>query len=216
LNNYLAAIKIKYVFAFSLLWFWTYAQVPLSESTAPDSLLTPQFKIVMLGNSITHGGNWQMLLNRDDVAERGVVSDVLTGFYKRVQEIYKLNPKIIFTEGGINDIYNNDSAEIVFGNYKKLIEDILTRKIKVVVQSTLYVSSKYNHYAEKNKVVSELNALLKQYCKEKQIEFIDLNPLLSPEGTLKSEFTYDGVHLKGPAYLLWAEQVNGYLTKINF
>ncbi|MDP4115336.1 MAG: GDSL-type esterase/lipase family protein [Bacteroidota bacterium] len=212
----MAAIKIKYVFAFSLLWFWTYAQVPLSESTAPDSLLTPQFKIVMLGNSITHGGNWPMLLNRNDVAERGVVSDVLTGFYKRVQEIYKLKPKIIFTEGGINDIYNNDSAEIVFGNYKKLIEDILMRNIKVVVQSTLYVSSKYNHYAEKNKVVSELNALLKQYCKEKQIEFIDLNPLLSPEGTLKSEFTYDGVHLKGPAYLLWAEQVNGYLTKINF
>lgn len=208
--------KIKYIVLLSILSISVYAQNTLNNNSKPDTSAMYPINIVMLGNSITHGGNWQVLLNREDVAERGVVSDVLPGFYKRVQDIYKLNPKIIFLEGGVNDIYNNDPADTVFANYKKLIDDILARNIKVVVQSTLYVSGKYHHSAEKNLVIDELNTMLKKYCKEKQIEFIDLNPFLSENGKLKSDFTFDGVHLKGPAYILWAEQVNKYLSGIKF
>lgn len=212
----MTVIKIKYFLAISFICFTSFAQDSLSLRTKDDFTFINPIKIVMLGNSITHGGNWQVLLNREDVAERGVVSDVLPGFLRRVQYIYKLNPKIIFIEGGINDIYNNESADYVFSNYKILIEDILSKKIKVVVQSTLFVNTRYHHSAEKNEVVKQLDKLLKQYCKEKKIEFLELNLILSPEGILKSEYTFDGVHLTAPAYLLWAEQVHDLLKDINF
>lgn len=170
--------------------------------------------IVMLGNSITKGCNWKALLNRVDIAERGVVSDQLVGFKKRIPYIFKLNPKVIFIEGGINDIYNDTPVLTIYQNYLELISSIQARGIKVVLQSILYVNPKWKKAIKNNVTVEILNDMLSKYCKVNNIPYIDLNKHYSEDKILKDEYTRDGLHLYPDAYVKWGEEISKTLTDL--
>lgn len=51
---------------------------------------------------------------------------------------------------------------------------------------------------------------MKKYAEDKNIEFIDLNKILSPNGFLDNKYTTDGIHLNGDAYVLWAKEIINY------
>lgn len=175
---------------------------------------TKKADVVMLGNSITAGCNWNELLGRDGVVERGVVSDVLEGFIARLPYVFKLNPKVVFVMGGINDLYSGNSVETTFERYTRLITEIRNKNIKVVVQSTLYVNPKWKLAKEKNVLVEALNNLLENYCKNQKIEFIDLNKQLAKDKVLQNEYTWDGLHINSKAYRIWGDEVEKVLKKM--
>lgn len=168
---------------------------------------TRNIKIVMLGDSITYGGDWRRLLSRNDIANKGVRADTTKDFLKRLSEIYDLKPELCFIMGGINDIARKVPVETIFSNYIKIITGLRSRNIRPVVQSTLYVSAKRPDWKERNRKVDELNRLLEAYCKANGIRFIDVNKELSINGALNPVFTYDGVHLSGNGYAIWRELI---------
>ena len=187
-----------------------------------------QADIVMLGNSLTHGANWNELLGRKNVVERGIVSDVVEGFYHRMSYIYKLKPKIVFVLGGLNDIFSWTPVEKIYKYYVKIINGLKSRKIIPVIQSTLYAGKKWgkawieqNHpelnvakyNSGRNDEVDKLNKMLENFAKVNKIEFIDLNSLMSRGHYLKPELTYDGVHLNAAGYKIWAKEVDKILKK---
>ena len=55
--------------------------------------------IVMLGNSITFGVNWNELLNRTDIANRGISGDITLGMSNRLEFVLNSNPKICLKWG---------------------------------------------------------------------------------------------------------------------
>lgn len=179
-----------------------------------DIYKTKKAEIVMLGNSITHGVNWSELLDRTDVVERGIPSDVLQGFLNRMDYIYKLQPSVCFIMGGINDIYSGIPVDTVFSRYKKIISGLTERKIRPVIQSTLYVSPKWHDAAEKNIDVEKLNKMLLDFSAENKIDFVDLNKILSKNKLLIDKYTFDGVHLTGEAYKLWAVEIEKVLKRM--
>lgn len=187
-----------------------------------------QADIVMLGNSLTHGANWNELLGRRSVVERGIVGDVLEGFVARLSTVYSLSPKICFVLGGANDVYNWIPVETIFKNYLMVINTLKARGIKVVIQSTTYAADfwgkdwlEQNHpgmdvkdyNAGRNKEIKKLNNLLKKYALENNIEYIDLNHKLSSGKFLNRKYTNDGIHLNARGYKIWAEKVNKVLIK---
>jgi lysophospholipase L1-like esterase len=186
-------------------------------------------KIVMLGNSLTHGVNWNMLLGRNDVAEMGIVSDILAGFLNRVSYVTKLKPKVCFVLGGLNDLYQWIPVETIFADYGRVVERLRRNGIKVVIQSTLYAGKEWGKdwlaqnnpeadaasvNAERNIQVDKLNRMLKDYAKNNDIEFIDLNSLMSRGNFLRSELTYDGVHLNAAGYKIWGREIEQVLRKM--
>ncbi len=168
--------------------------------------------IVMLGNSITHGVNWAELLGRTDVVGEGITSDVLEGFLSRIYYVTKLHPKVCFIMGGINDIYNRLPVETIFQEYIQLIINLQTDSIKVVIQSTLYVSSKYPNAEDRNKQVTKLNTLLKGYAGKHNIDFINLNKQMSPHNFLNNQLAFDGVHLNAAGSSIWQKEVENELN----
>lgn len=159
----------------------------------------------MLGDSITYGVNWNELFNRD-IINRGIGGDTTAGFLFRLEQVIKLNPKKVFIMGGINDIAGYYNVHEIFENYKKILSNLKNKDITPYVQSTLYTTRK-----DLNPHVEELNFLLKKYCKENNIVFIDLNKNLSSEKVLKSEYTYDGVHLNASGYDIWKNEIYKYI-----
>lgn len=178
--------------------------------------------VVMLGNSLTHGVNWNMLLGRNDVAEMGIVSDILSGFYNRLHYVTRLQPQVCFILGGLNDIYQWIPVESIFEDYKKVVERLRRNGITVVIQSTLYAGREWGKdwieqnnpelnpvdvNAERNTQVDLLNSMLKKYAEENNIKYIDLNSLMSRGNFLRSELTYDGAHLTAAGYKIWGHEI---------
>lgn len=172
-----------------------------------------QADVVFLGNSITKGVIWSELLGRDNVVGRGIPSDILDGFLARTESVLSLRPKIVFIMGGINDIYNWLPVETISSQYIKLVSEFREKGVRVVVQSTLYVSPRWPNAAERNREVEKLNDSMKSWCKQNGVEYLDLNLGLSKNKFLRDELTYDGVHLKAEGYRLWGREIEKLLIK---
>ena len=75
---------------------------------------TSHADVVMLGNSLTYNANWNELLGRKNIANRGINSDITAGYLHRLSYVYRLRPKLCFIEGGVNDVYAGYSASDIF------------------------------------------------------------------------------------------------------
>lgn len=171
-------------------------------------------KIVMLGNSITHSANWNELINRNDVVERGISGDLTSGFLHRLQYVYNLKPRICFIMGGINDLFYGKQVNEVFKNVTKIIDSLKSHKIKIVLQSTLFIKNGSSFLDTINVRVKSLNIQLKKYASINNIIFLDLNKKLSVDNHLKEEYTIDGVHLSALGYKIWSNYIIQILTKL--
>ncbi|MCU7494547.1 MAG: GDSL family lipase [Ignavibacteria bacterium] len=174
---------------------------------------TGHAEFVMLGNSLTHGVNWNELLGRNDVAERGIPGDGIKDYLRRMDYVYKLTPKVCFIMGGVNDLYTGYPPELIAANYMKVVEDLKAHNIIPVLQSPLFVSSKYMLASEKNPEIARLNSLLRSYARKNNIQFVDLNAKMSRMGSLRSELTYDGIHLNADGYVIWRDEIAPLVEK---
>jgi len=163
--------------------------------------------IMMLGDSITDRGLWNELTLRNDISNRGINGDTIDGVLKRLKNINQHTHQV-FIMIGINDILENKSVMSIFDTYKQILLKLKSKNITPIIQSTLYVGEKApRHY---NKEVRKLNFLLQDYAKEKHIQYIDLNIKLAPKGFLLKEYSLDGLHLNGQAYMLWTQIIKKY------
>lgn len=167
-----------------------------------------RYTYMMLGDSITDEGRWDELLDKNSVQNRGISGDTTSGVLDRLYTVSS-SIKQVFIMIGVNDILRGKSVNEVFENYKKIIEFFQEKKIKIYIQSTLYVGALRDKGF--NKKIEELNNKLELFAKSNQITFINLNPIFAPNKVLKQEFTTDDLHLNGKAYLLWADEIKKYI-----
>ena len=52
--------------------------------------------VVMLGNSITYQCRWDELLQRHDIINQGIGSDITEGFLQRMKYVFKTEPNNLF------------------------------------------------------------------------------------------------------------------------
>ena len=172
-----------------------------------------QADIVMLGNSITHGINWNEFLGRSSISEQGIPSDITEGILNRMKYVYKVKPKICFIMVGVNDIFSWIPTETIFLNYKKIVENLKSKNIIPVIQSVLYAERNYPSAENRNTEISKLNKMLAKYSKKNNIEYVNLNRKMSRSNFLKSNLTYDGIHLNGNGFKYWGREVDKILRK---
>ena len=64
------------------------------------------------------------------------------------------------------------------------------------------------------KKFKKANKELKKLAKKYNVTWVDLTPVLANEnGELKAEFTNDGYHLMGKAYVTWANELKKALAE---
>ena len=170
--------------------------------------MNEKFTTMMLGDSITDEGLWDELLNNDTIQNRGISGDTTDGVLERLNPMGK-NIEKVFIMIGVNDIMRGKSVDEIYSNYLKIIQFFKEKKIKIHIQSTLYIGE--SRKADFNPKVEELNKRLEKYTSENQITFINLNPIFAPNKVLKKEFTFDDLHLNGSAYKLWSQEIKLFL-----
>jgi lysophospholipase L1-like esterase len=170
-------------------------------------LSNPKYPIVMLGDSITEYGNWNELLNRNNILNRGICGDTTKGVLQRMEYLGS-EPKYCFLMIGINDLAAKETVQNVFNNYLKIINTLQSKKITPIIQSTLLTD---HGPIIDNKKVELLNEKLKEFSKERNINFIDLNKKLAPNGVLLKKYTTDGIHLNTQGYIIWRNELINYI-----
>lgn len=172
-------------------------------------------EVVFLGNSITDGAEWQEMFADKKIINRGISGDYTEGVLNRIDEIVKLRPGKLFLMIGVNDLARGRSASYVVNNIlqitTKLKEALPT--VEIYVQSILPVNKNYKKFTEhvnKEKEILQINAELQRLAHN--YIYINLHSHFTDEaGNLHKNFTNDGLHLNGEAYLLWKHLVYPYI-----
>jgi len=176
-------------------------------------------KIIMLGNSLIRGGDWDSLLNRKDILNRGISGDRMGCICERLTYLSNKKAKIWFIEGGINDL-PAIKIDSIFNQYKTIVDFVKNENAIPVISLIVYISPKAGEfypartfYKQINQSIKRLNQMLVQYASENKIDYIDLNSAVSKNDVLQDEYTTDGVHLKPEGYQKWKALINALLIK---
>jgi lysophospholipase L1-like esterase len=179
------------------------AQRSIFQSTPGDA------EVVMLGDSLTERGNWQEILPEFKVINRGISSDETSGVLARLPEVISRHPRQVFLMIGANDLQRGIEPEVVAANIEQVVRSLQEAHVSPVLESVLLVGDKLvaEGYRDINPSTERLNNLLRNVARNMNVPFLELNSTLAPSGRLASEFTYDGQHLKGEAYIRWRDAI---------
>ena len=189
------------------------------RATLFDLLPVYSSDIIMLGNSLTDGAEWNELFDNCHVKNRGIVGDIIPGFFERLEPILKGQPRKIFIMGGVNDISHGVSADSIVSAMTQVVTTIQARcpKTEIYVQSMLPFNNDVRLWKllkGREQVVVDGNKGLETMCQRLGITFINLYPLfVGEDGKMKPEYTNDGLHLMGGAYLIWRDALLPYIRK---
>ncbi|MBR6247979.1 MAG: sialate O-acetylesterase [Muribaculaceae bacterium] len=187
------------------------------RATLFEQLPVGKKDIIMLGNSLTDGAEWNELLNNRHVKNRGIVGDIVQGLYERMEPILKGQPKKIFIMSGVNDVSHGVDGDSIARATEKLIVLIKTRspRTRIYLQSMLPFNNdvrEWKYLVGREQVVVDGNRALEQVARRQGVTWINLYPLFVDEnGKLKAEYTNDGLHLMGEAYLIWRDAIKPYI-----
>ena len=173
----------------------------------------------MLGNSITNGCEWAELLGNSNVVNRGISGDTVEGIQARLGSIIKAAPAKIFLMIGVNDVSHDLTADSIATSIGELVHRIRTQSpaTKLYLQSLLPVNQSFGRFRKldgKEQVIRDINAMLPAIAEREGATFINLYPLMSDaDGNLRTDLTNDGLHLLGPAYLVWRDAIMPYINE---
>lgn len=174
------------------------------------ALLGSRDRIVMAGDSRIDEGEWEDLLGRTDIANRGISGDTTAGLLARFAATFSVGADVCVIQIGINDLMQGSPPEQVERNCRELLQRLSDSipATKVVLTAVLLTGEKSR---DLNATVRELNTRLMRLAAERGATWLDVNKLLCPRGHLEQKYTNDGTHLTGDGYKVFAAALQPHL-----
>lgn len=183
--------------------------------------------ILQIGDSITEGFNIsRYLVTNKAIINSGVggdITDLLLKRYKR--DCLDYNPKEIILMIGINDIrtYFKDKQYIIRETTEQLLEEVSCNIIKLIKMS----SSSKVHWCKIlpinefelnsyfiNSIIEQVNIKVETEIKDLDyVNIVEYDNLITYDGRLDSNITYDGLHPNDDGYYLMSKQIKKIFTK---
>ncbi|HEX8280537.1 MAG TPA: GDSL-type esterase/lipase family protein, partial [Chthoniobacterales bacterium] len=176
-----------------------FAELPASNKT-----------IEFLGDSRIEDGNWSELLDSCHVSNRGIGGDTTSGIVERLASTGGAEGGWCVIQAGINDLSQGGTIETVADNYRRIIDHLVqSARMRVLVTSVILVG---NEHAALNAKIAACNRALAEVAAARGSVWLDVNQALCPRGFLSPEYSNDGVHLNGKAYLQLRDLLAPILT----
>lgn len=175
--------------------------------------------IVMFGNSLTQGGDWNILLRNDNVVNRGIIGDIIEGLTDRLDCVVEGKPAKIFLLIGVNDVSHDLTADSIVTAQLRLIDTIRERTpgTKLYIQSLFPINNSFKRYKAifgKEQVIRDINAKLRPEVEKRGLPWIEVySSLVDDEGNLRAELTSDGLHLLPEGYAIWRDILLPYINE---
>ncbi|MDO4996439.1 MAG: GDSL-type esterase/lipase family protein [Bacilli bacterium] len=138
------------------------------------------------------------------------------------ERVLAYNPTKVFLLMGTNDLgYSDSTDEEIFENIKKVVQIIKKdrKNVKIYIQSiypvneTIDIDANVWHIRE-NARIRNINSMLEEYCKEQKLTYIDVYSALQEEdGSIKEEYTVEGLHITYDGYKKITEVLDKYVRE---
>ncbi len=171
--------------------------------------------IIFCGDSITEGFSLTEIFQRNDLINRGISGDTITGVINRLSlSCYDLYPKQVFYLIGINNLTNlKNSLETIENDYLSLKSRLdQYPAVPYNIISLLPTQHRLDPSLVRGGTldrITAINLFLKQTFLD---HYVDIYlSFTDEEGHLKTAFTKDGLHLNTDGYLHFKEILNPYI-----
>lgn len=174
-----------------------------------EQFTPPEGSIVFLGDSITEGGLWHEWFPGLPVVNRGIDGDTTRGVLDRIGVAVAGRPAGVLLLIGTNDLTRRESTADSAGRVGEILHAIraASPEARILLQSVMPRQAKFRDR------VLELNGRYESLARTRRVTYLDLWPALAtPEGTLRPDFTLDGLHLNGSGYRAWVDVLRQYVT----
>lgn len=168
-------------------------------------------RIMMVGNSITEGGNWKKLIGDTTVINRGVSGDITFGLLQRVDDITQRKPAKLFLLIGVNDLSKKIPEEVILQNILTFVRQVQARSgsTQIFVQSILPVNPGFKNFPAGYNVgdaVLTINSQLQKIAARFNFTFVDIHAAFTDkDGQLHAQYSNDGLHLNEAGYQRWVK-----------
>ena len=172
-----------------------------------------QGEIIFIGDSIIDFCQWNELLQRPDVLNRGIAADTLEGVGRRIGEALRHRPRKLFLMIGINNLLSGDNPERVITGLRALVQTIKESapQTQIFVHSILPINRTLLGLDETQGVrenILQVNGALRELADGKQVIYVDLYSIMADAShELSDRYTFDGLHLNGDGYLKWRDVI---------
>ena len=177
---------------------------------------------LFLGDSITEYYDLEKYFPDMPVVNSGIAGDTTDDILSDMKgRVYDYNPSKVFILIGTNDLLEDKTNEEIFNNIKKIVDGIKENRS----EAEIYIESIYpvNRSMDKrlymvgsrqNKDIIEINKMIKDYCNEENLTYINTyDELLDDDGNLKKDYSEDGLHLSSEGYDVVTKSLEKYLNE---
>jgi len=160
--------------------------------------------LVLVGDSLTQGGDWAAWLPGEDVVNLGVAGDTTDDVVARLTDVIEAGPAVVALLVGTNDLAWRRSVEHVVRN----VETILVTLRKELPEARILVQSVMPRGHEFADQIRDINRHLWQFAPTVHAAWLDLWPAMALEdGELNPAYTDDRLHLNAEGYRVWVSEL---------
>jgi len=181
--------------------------VVLRPSTKTPEL--GQESIVMLGDSITAQGDWNRLFPTHPIVNEGHPGFTTEQLITVAERVAAADPAAVFVLTGTNDIRDGHPQTWTREHLEQLIDRITDRSTATVIVQTVLPR------ADASASVQRLNEEIRDVASLRGLRLLDLYQSFDDgTGALRSNETYDGLHLDDDGYERWADALEPVLRNL--
>jgi lysophospholipase L1-like esterase len=161
--------------------------------------------IVMLGDSITEGGDWATLFPEIRVHNHGIGGDDTVGVLRRLDLVTRARPAKVFVMIGTNDLGKGTrTVDEIIAN----VAEIVTRIRDESPSTEILVQSVLPRWHTRTDDVRRLNDGIESAAENSGAAWIDLRPIFDRgDGTMDLDLAPDALHPNAEGYRRWAELI---------
>lgn len=177
--------------------------------------------IVMLGDNMIDGCEWNEVFDNPAVVNRGIHGDRVAWMSDRIDCITKYKPAKIFLMIGVQDLLHKTKSKDCVLMIAKLVQAMHAKSpyTKIYIQSMLPMNlnvpaQEARKESTINLRIENCNKWLKNWCAGQDYTFIDVAAAMSDsEGMLDARYTSDGLNLNGVGYLVWKSVLDPFIAE---
>jgi lysophospholipase L1-like esterase len=166
--------------------------------------------VVMLGDSITEGGQWHEIFPGLPMKNRGIGGDTTTGVLQRLDQVTQGKPAAVFIKIGTNDLTHGPERPVSYQQYRQIVSRIQADS----PDTAIFLQSLLPRGLDYRESVEAFNREVRSVAADLGVSYVDLYPLfLAEDGSIRDELSRDELHLNGAGYQLWRSQLTPYMAR---
>ena len=166
--------------------------------------------VVLFGDSISAGGQWEEIAPHVRIKNRGIGGDLSDDLLKRLEPIAEGLPAKVFVQIGTNDLGIGVPSERIIAN----LESIVDRFREAAPETRIYLHELFPTKPRRADRIRALNAEIGHFAETRSLPIVQVFDHFADErGAIRDEFTYDNLHLTGVGYQEWYTLLQPHLQE---